>query len=189
MAFAFFVLAAAAVTASPQATAAPTTPAASVATTSLTVPAATKITVHLTKTISSHDAQSGEKFAFVVDNDVTISGNTAIGRCASGSGTIVFSGKHGINGHEGNLHLRFDSVNALDGTTIALNPTEQQFNGKDRKTEAFLVSRWINGDDVEVRPDQAFTVTLAADATVKGGVTGAPNAALQCAASTAPAAP
>lgn len=138
-----------------------------------TIAAATKIPLHLTKMISSHDAASGDKFSFMVDQDVAVNGVTIIARCTVGSGTVAFSGKHGINGHEGNLHLRFDSVPAIDGTMVALSPTEQQFNGKDRKVEAALVSRWINGDDVEVPPTQPSFAEVAVDTAIKGAATAA----------------
>ena len=122
-----------------------------------------KIPVHLTSVLSSHDAQTGQKFSFIVADDVLSGGVVVIPKCTAGSGTVLLAGKHGINGHEGNLHLRFDALTQADGTVIALDPKEQDFAGKDRKALAFFTTRWLNGDDVEVKPDQVLEVTAAGD--------------------------
>ncbi len=130
------------------------------------VPAGTKIPLRVASMISSHDAHTGQTFTFYVDKDVVVGGAVVIPRCAAGSGTITLAGRHGINGHEGNLRLRFDTVNALDGSTVTLTSDEQAFNGSQRKAMAFFLSRWINGDDVEVKPDQVLTATVGKEATL-----------------------
>lgn len=131
-----------------------------------TIPAHTKIPIHLTQMLSSHDAQTGQKFGFVVDQDVVVDGVTLLPKCTPGSGTITLAGKHGINGHEGDLHLRFDTLTAPDRTSIVLVSDEQEFAGTNRKALAFMTSRWINGDDVEVRTDRVMTVEVASDAMI-----------------------
>jgi hypothetical protein len=131
--------------------------------TSSALPAHTLVKVHLTSLLSSHDAQTGQKFSFVVDQDVLANGAVAIARCTTGTGTVTLAGKHGINGHEGDLHLRFDALTPADGVAIPLDNTEQQFEGKERKTMAFFTTRWINGDDIEIKTDQILTVALAKD--------------------------
>ena len=127
------------------------------------LPARTPVKVHVVSMLSSHDAQTGEKFTFVVDEDVLSGGLVVIPRCTEGTGTITLAGKHGINGHEGDLHLRFDALTPDDAPAIPLDKTELQFEGKQRKSLAFFTTRWINGDDVEVPPSQVLTVTLAGD--------------------------
>ncbi len=57
-------------------------------------------------------------------------------------------------------------MNAADGSTIALTTDEQIFNGTQRKAMAFMMSRWINGDDVEVKPDRVLTATVGKDAVI-----------------------
>ena len=133
------------------------------------LPAHTKIPVRVTQTISSHDAVTESKFAFVVAQDVLVNGVVAVPKCTAGVGTITLAGKHGINGHEGDLHLRFDTL--TDGSGVELDPAEQQFAGKQRKALAFMTSRWINGDDVEVTPSQTLYVSVAADTAVPTGIT------------------
>ncbi len=128
--------------------------------------AQTQIKIHVNSLLSSHDAETGQKFSFVVDQDVLSNGVVAIARCTSGTGTITLAGKHGINGHEGNLHLRFDALTPASGVAIPLDPTEQEFNGHQRKAMAFFTTRWINGDDVEVKPDQIITVALASNTAI-----------------------
>lgn len=131
--------------------------------TSTTIPAGTKVPLHLTQMLSSHDAQTGQTFTFYVDQDVVVNGNIVIAKCAAGTGTVTLAGKHGINGHEGNLHLRFDKVTAADGSPVALTADEQDFNGKNRKALSFFTTRWINGDDVEVKTDKDLFATVAKD--------------------------
>jgi hypothetical protein len=141
---------------------------------STVIPAGTKIPIHVTQTISSHDAKTGQTFTFYVDQDVVVSGSVVIPRCAAGIGTVTLAGKHGINGHEGNLRLRFDKVMAADGSPVALAPDEQAFNGKNRKALSFFTTRWINGDDVEVKPDKDLFATVAKDTTLTAGNDPAP---------------
>lgn len=138
------------------------------------IQAGTKVPLHLATTISSHDARTGQTFTFYVDKDVVIGGTTVIARCSAGSGTVMLAGKHGINGHEGNLRLRFDTVQAVDGSTVPLSGDEQSFNGTQRKAMAFFVSRWINGDDVEVKPDHVLTATVAKEVVLKASDPPAP---------------
>ena len=152
-------------------------PSPATASAATTIPAGTKINVHLVKMLSSHDSQTGEKFGIVVAEDVSVGGVVVVPHCAAGAGVVTLAGKHGINGHEGNLHLRFDSVQATDGSDIALKADEQQFAGKERKLTAFMVTRWINGDDIEIHTDKILTVTTAVDTQVKIGST---NAAPAC---------
>lgn len=159
------VLAVAIVTALAQSQA-PAAPASPQPAAAIVIPAGTKVPLHLTAMISSHDAHTGQTFTFYVDQDVLVNGNVAISRCAAGSGTVTLAGKHGINGHEGNLRLRFDTVTAADGSTLTLTTDEQAFNGKNRKALSFFTTRWINGDDVEVKPDKELFATVAKDTTL-----------------------
>lgn len=158
------LFAAAIVVAQAQPPSLPTSPAAS--STPVVIPAGTKVPLRLAAMISSHDAHTGQTFTFYVDQDVAVNGNVVIPHCAAGSGTVTLAGSHGINGHEGNLRFRFDSVTAADGSTVPLATDEQAFNGKQRKALAFFTTRWINGDDVEVKPDEVLTATVAKDATL-----------------------
>jgi hypothetical protein len=151
----------------------PAAPAAAQAQTSSTSPAGTKVPVHLGALMSSHDVRTGQAFTFYADQDVTIQGMVVIPRCALGTGTVTLAGTHGINGHEGNLRLKFDSLAAADGSRVPLIADEQSFNGKNRKTEAFLVSRWINGDEAEIKPDAVLSVVVAQSAAI-GAATASP---------------
>lgn len=131
--------------------------------------------------LSSHDAQTGQKFSFIVDQDVVSGGTIVIPRCTTGTGTVTLAGKHGINGHEGDLHLRFDALTPDGSAAVPLDKTELQFAGKERKSLAFFTTRWINGDDVEVKPTEVLTVTTASD------VSGALPAPAACPMSPVPA--
>jgi hypothetical protein len=151
--------------------AADTAPAATPADTAPgAIPAKTAVVVRLVSMLSSHDAQTGQKFAFYVAKDVVENGVVVIPACTAGSGTVTLAGKHGINGHEGDLHLRFDTITESDGTAIALDPTEQDFAGKDRKALAFFTTRYLVGDDIEVKPTTDLTVKTAVDASVQPDV-------------------
>ncbi len=132
----------------------------------IVIPAGTTITVHLVKMLSSHDEQTGEPFAFDAVTGANVGGIAVVAQCAVGAGVVALAGKHGINGHEGDLHLRFDSLQGIDGTTIALKQDEQTFEGKNQKAAAFFMSRWINGNDVELHTDKDLIVITAADVTI-----------------------
>jgi hypothetical protein len=136
---------------------------------SVTLSAKTVVSVRLVSMVSSHDATTGQRFSFVVAKDVVENGVVVVPTCALGSGTVALAGKHGINGHEGDLHLRFDTITTPDGTSIALDPTEQNFEGQNRKALAFFTTRYIVGNDVEVKPDTVLSVTVAADSSVYPG--------------------
>jgi hypothetical protein len=140
------------------------TPAAAV-----TLNAKTVIPVHLVSMLSSHDATTGQRFSFVVAKNVVENGVVIVPACTLGSGTVTLAGKHGINGHEGDLHLRFDTITTPDGTQIALDPTEQDFEGQNRKALAFFTTRYIVGNDVEIKPDVDLTVKVVSDTSVYPG--------------------
>ncbi len=138
----------------------------------VTLAAKTVIAVRLVSTISSHDATTGEKFTFVVAKDVVEDGVVVIPACTLGSGTVTLAGKHGPNGHEGDLHLRFDTISMADGTSIALDPTEHDFAGQNKRMLAFLTDApSVVGNDVEVKPDAVLAVNVASNATVHPGGT------------------
>lgn len=153
-----------------QSSVAPAVPASPApASAAIVIPAGTKVPLHISQPISSHDAHTGQTFTFYVAQDVLVNGTVVIPRCAAGAGTVTLAGKHGINGHEGNLRLRFDTVTASDGSSVALTRDEQAFNGKNRKALAFFTTRWINGDDVVVKPDTQLTAVVAKDTALVSG--------------------
>ena len=102
---------------------------------SVVIPANTKVTVHLSSPLTSSLAQTGQSFGFFVDQDINLNGTT-IPKCTPGTGTVSFAERSGGSGKEGTLKLVFDSLNLPDGTTVALDKTEQQFKGQDQHGKA-----------------------------------------------------
>ena len=91
--------------------------------------------VHLSAPLSSLTATTGQSFGFFVDQDVVL-GGVKIPKCTPGTGTVTFVGRAGGSGHEGTLRLAFSQLNLADGTSVALDKTEQVFKGQDQHGKA-----------------------------------------------------
>lgn len=136
----------------------------------ITVPAGTNLPISLTASIVSNKANTGDAFTFVADDDVVINGVIVVRKHALGNGTVVLAGAAGGHGHEGNLHLRFDTIVTAWGAPMNVG-REVNFEGKNQK----LLGRvsgltWFTGFGQAVRGGQAgvddkeiITLVLPAD--------------------------
>lgn len=119
------------------------------------VPTGTRLTVSVSAPILSNVAKTGDAFAFIADQDLVIDGKTIIQKGAAGKGTVVFAGAAGGHGHEGDLHLRFDTIATTLDTPMTIG-TEVEFNGKKQKTLGKLSGvTWFTGFGQAVRGGQA----------------------------------
>jgi hypothetical protein len=90
------------------------------------------VPVRLMEPLSSHTVQTGQPFNFIVSRDVRAGGVTVIPRCTKGVGIVLKARRRRITGTQGDLRLRFEVLQPADGTTVALDPIEARFVGKDR---------------------------------------------------------
>jgi len=140
----------------------------------LIVPANTPLAVHLTAPISSNGSKSGSTFAFVTVDPVVVGGKTVVAAGAPGTGTLILAGHAGWSGHEGDLTLRFDSVQTVDGQLLQLNDQRVEINGRNRKVMAFLAgfvpyagmaAGFIRGSEMYVSPTTIIHTITKKDAT------------------------
>jgi len=140
----------------------------------LFVPAKTPLAVHLTAPVSSNGSRSGSTFTFVTVDPVVVDGKTVVAAGAQGTGTLILAGHAGWSGHEGDLTLRFDSVQTVDGQVLQLNDQRVEINGRNRKVMAFLAgfvpyagmaAGFIRGSEVSVAPTTVIHTIIKRDAT------------------------
>lgn len=138
------------------------------------VPAKTPLAVHLTAPVSSNGSRSGSTFTFVTVDPVVVDGKTVVAAGAQGTGTLILAGHAGWSGHEGDLTLRFDSVQTVDGQVLQLNDQRVEINGRNRKVMAFLAgfvpyagmaAGFIRGSEVSVAPTTVIHTIIKRDAT------------------------
>jgi hypothetical protein len=151
-------------------------PAAAPQVAPLIVPAKTPLAVHLTAPISSNGSKSGSTFAFVTVDPVVVGGKTVVAAGAPGTGTLILAGHAGWSGHEGDLTLRFDSVQTVDGQLLQFNDQRIEINGRNRKVMAFLAgfvpyagmaAGFIRGSEMSVAPTTVIHTITKKDATTE----------------------
>jgi len=142
--------------------------------TPLLVPAKTPLAVHLTAPVSSNGSKSGSTFAFVTVDPIVIGGKTVVAAGAPGTGTLILAGHAGWSGHEGDLTLRFDSVQTVDGQLLQFDDQRVEINGRNRKVMAFLAgfvpyagmaAGFIRGSEMSVGPATVIHTITKRDAT------------------------
>jgi hypothetical protein len=85
------------------------------------VPAGTPLTVSVIRSVSSHNACTGDRFSFRATRAVVVHGWVVIRKDALGQGDVIQAEGAGRNGRPGKLGLRFRWISAADGSTIALS--------------------------------------------------------------------
>jgi len=140
----------------------------------LIVPAKTPLAVHLTAPISSNGSKSGSTFQFVMVDPVVVDGKTVVAAGATGTGTLILAGHAGWSGHEGDLTLRFDGVQTVDGQFLQFDDQRVEINGRNRKVIAFLAgfvpyagmaAGFIRGSEMSVGPTTVIHTIVKKDAT------------------------
>jgi hypothetical protein len=133
------------------------------------VPAQTTLRFHLTEPLSSANSKTGAPFAFVLLDPIVVDGQTLVPSGASGSGTLLLAGHAGPSGHEGDLTLRLDSIQALDGRDVYFADQQLHIDGRNKKIMAGalgfvpfagLGARFIRGADVRIDPSTPIDTVL-----------------------------
>ena len=149
---------------------------APVGTTTLgTIPKGTRLRFHVTAPISSDESRTGEPFAFVLLEPIVSDGKVIVAQGATGEGTVFLAGHAGSSGHEGDLTLRIDSAQTVDGNVLKFDEQRFEVNGRNRKVAvqvlgfvpyAGLMSGLIRGSDVRVSIDRPIETVLLRPATI-----------------------
>jgi hypothetical protein len=148
-------------------------PAAAPPVAPLIVPANTPLALHLTAPVSSNGSKSGSTFGFVTVEPVIVGGKTVVAAGATGTGTLILAGHAGWSGHEGDLTLRFDSVQTVDGQQLQLNDQRVEINGRNRKVIALIAgfvpyagmaAGFIRGSEMSIAPTTVIHTIIKKDA-------------------------
>jgi len=136
----------------------------SIVTASVTVPEATEFVAQTLEFLTSQTATVGEQIKLEVDNNVIIDGAIAIAAGTLVKGTIASVAKAGRMGKSGNISIRIETTEAVDGQRVRLRSTKTQTEGDHTGSmialtlivsPLFLLRR---GNDVAYQPGTKVTV-------------------------------
>jgi hypothetical protein len=123
------------------------------------IPLKTPIRLSLAETVSSKAANAGDTFKVVVADDVTVDGRVVIAKGAAGTGRIIAAEKKSMATHNGKLEIAVDSVQAVDGHSVALDGHLSVGGGG--------VGFGKMGKDVEVKEGRVINAVVASETEVK----------------------
>ncbi len=83
----------------------------------------TAVRLRFSKTISSADAQAGEKLSLQVVEDVMLMDRVVIAKGAIASATVTIAEPHKGHGHDGQLSIHIDDVKLADGEGALVRAT------------------------------------------------------------------
>jgi len=119
------------------------------------LPAGTLVSLTPLEQLSSKHIKAGQRFQFVVVNDVTENGVVVIPRGSAATGVITMQTGRGIVGKSGKFDVTFESVTA-NGVLFPLSGTHRQ-EGKGNTVGALLGSMWISGHSAVMMPGEVLT--------------------------------
>ena len=119
------------------------------------LPAGTLISLTSLQELSSKHIKEGERYQFIVVNDVVDNGVVVIPRGSNASGIITMETGRGIVGKSGKFDVTFESVSA-NGVTFPLSGIHRQ-EGKGNTVGALLGSMWISGHSAVMLPGEIVT--------------------------------
>ena len=119
------------------------------------LPAGTLVSLTPLEELSSKHIREGERYQFIVVNDVVDNGGVVIPRGSNAIGVITKQTGRGIVGKSGKFDVTFESVTA-NGTTFALSGIHRQ-EGKGNTVGALLGSMWITGHSAVMLPGEVIT--------------------------------
>lgn len=133
------------------------------------LPVGTKVQVRLVHPLSSGNAMPGQHFSFEAAQPVLINNQVVIAKGALGSGHVVAASK-AQGKSAGKMTLAFDSIHAVDGSSIALTQ-DSSIKGNSEKGKAstatiaatlalgplgLFAHNMVKGKDITVNPDQTL---------------------------------
>ncbi|HOP05752.1 MAG TPA: hypothetical protein PLF13_00530 [candidate division Zixibacteria bacterium] len=104
---------------------------------SITVPAGTVVSLRTVEELHPRNLHIGDRVVLRVASDVIIQGKTVIAAGASAHGEITAAKKKGMAGVNAEIGLSVRSVEAVDGTNVALYGTKYS-GGQSKTTESVI---------------------------------------------------
>jgi hypothetical protein len=95
----------------------------------VTVPQGTEIRLRLSQNVSSADAHVGDRVSLEVLEDVSIAGVVTIHRGAPAAGVVTVAHEKRRMGRPGAVTIRVESVQAVDGSSVAVDTVRKQKGG------------------------------------------------------------
>jgi hypothetical protein len=119
------------------------------------LPAGTIVSLTPLEELSSKHIKEGQRFSFVVVNDVTEKGVVVIPRGSKATGVISMQTGRAIGGKSGKFDVSFESVTA-NGITFPLSGVHRQ-EGKGNTVGALFGSILISGRSAVMLPGEVVT--------------------------------
>jgi hypothetical protein len=146
----------------------------------ISVPAGTKVATRLEEKISSATHKKGDAINLAVTQDVFVDGKKVFAANAPAKGTVVNASKRFIAGIGGNLDIRVEQAQAVDGTWIPVQFVKGEHDGSSLVSVILTVVCccvfiFIPGKDVSIEKGTLFETTVVSASDVHS--TGAPAAA------------
>ena len=137
-----------------------------------TLPAGTSVVVKLSEKVSSATHKKGDTINFTVVSDVTLNGRKIIATGAPVTGTVINASKRFILGIGGQLDIRVDKVQAVDGTWVPLQYTQGEHSGSSLVSiicgvVCCCIFFFIPGKDVSIEKDKIFETKVVSPTTTK----------------------
>lgn len=142
----------------------------------VTVPQGTEIRVRLSQNVSSADAHVGDRVNLEVLEDVLVNGMVAVRRGAVAHGSVTVAHGKRRMGRAGAVALQVDTVQAVDGSSLAVDAVRKQkgTNGALKMGVTVLVAGpflapavlLFHGHDTELEAGTAISVFSVTDSTV-----------------------
>ncbi len=95
----------------------------------IVIPDGTEIKVASVEDISGQKVVEGDSLTFKVTEDVKINGITVIAKDSAVKGTVSSAKKKGMMGRSGELSIRIESVNSVDGQKVKLRASKSGEGG------------------------------------------------------------
>lgn len=148
------------------------TPSSALGQTAVNVPIGTAVVCAFEDAVSPTATTAGQSVILVVVDDVVVDGRTVISAGAPVRGEVVLSETKGSIGKPAKVHVAVRTVDAVDGTSIALSGTKVA-EGQDKQTSSLVITILCcvlgllqKGGDAEIPAGATLTASTMSAATV-----------------------
>jgi hypothetical protein len=144
----------------------------------MVLPRDSLVRVRLQNGLTSRRSGSGDRFDFVVTEDVMSQGSIWIPRGTRGTGTVLSARKSGMFGKSGKLNISFGQINTLTNEPATLTLSKRAYSENQRREMAAGVSlggalllgpvgllggAFIHGDDIKIPAGSELYVATQGD--------------------------
>jgi len=146
----------------------------------------TPVRFHLVERLASDQSKTGQTFAFVLLDPISVDARVLAAAGAVGTGTLLLAGHNGTSGHEGDLTLRLDAVPTVDGRSVIFDDQQLHINGQNTRAVAQVLgfvpflgtgARFIRGNEIRLEPTLPIRTVLLRPAAVRAVASPAPSTA------------